>query len=84
MGKLEIAFQEQMEIMDLPLTEKIKSPATKKSKTWTFFGATFVLVRPSAHACNTRLHQNYAALEGRYVDVLQRILAYFEGNKSIT
>jgi len=29
-----------------------KSPTTKKNKVWTFFGATFVLVRPSAHACD--------------------------------
>ena len=25
---------------------------TKKNKVWTFFGVTFVLVRPSAHACD--------------------------------
>ena len=33
----------------------LKSPTTKKNKTWTFFCATFVLVRPSAHACDTYL-----------------------------
>ena len=28
------------------------SPTTKKNKVWIFFGVTFILVRPSAHACD--------------------------------
>ena len=41
-------------------------------------------LRPHAWKETIIMHRNHTALEGRYVDVLQRIFTYFEGNKSIT